>query len=433
MTTTGTSRWQAWAALDPRVWRMALARTINTMGLSLVMAFLGVYMVEERGYPAWAYGVVAMIANLGQSLSNAWAGALSDRIGRRPLITGGLLVRAVVVAALGVQIWLHAPLWSMGLNVVCSSALRGCFEPVAYALVTDVCAPEQRIAAFGLQRMGTNLGWAVGPAMGGVLSLWMPYGAIFLVAAAGLLLAAWVTTSVEDPVRRQARRMADAESIAGRASTAAPADAAADPRESLGRTLGAALRDPLMRSLMAGSVLAALMHTQLFSTFAIFMSDELGLTKAQVGLIYTFNGAAVVLLQIPALSLIRNHGYQRFLTRAPLVAGIGFALVGAAGDLPSAFWGGIAAILVVTCGEVLFDPSHQTAIAAIADPAHRGRAYGVVGFSQMLGVAIAPVLGGGLYDLIGHHHVVMWGCLGAVGLLQALVFRTFVRRYRASH
>ncbi len=429
-----TSRWQAWAALDSRVWRMALARTINTMGLSLVMAFLGVYMVEERGYPAWAYGVVAMIANLGQSVSNAWAGALSDRIGRRPLITGGLLVRAVVIAGLGVQIWLEAPLWSLGLNVVCSSALRGCFEPVAYALVTDVCAPEQRIAAFGLQRMGTNLGWAVGPAMGGVLSLWMPYGAIFLVASVGLLLAAWVTTGVDDPVRRRGRRMADAESIAGRASTAAPADPAAhDPRETLGRTLGSALRDPLMRSLMLGSVLAALMHTQLFSTFSIFMSDGLGLTKAQVGLIYTFNGAAVVLLQIPALGLIGRGGYQRFLTRAPLIAGLGFALVGVLGDSPSAFWGGIGAILVITCGEVLFDPSHQTAIAAIADPAHRGRAYGVVGFSQMIGVAVAPVLGGGLYDLIGTHHVVMWGCLGAIGIVQAVVFRAFVRRYRARH
>src|SRR5215216_6629174 len=100
------SRWQEWRQLDSRVWRMATARAINTMGLSLVMAYLGVYVVEERGYPAWVYGLIALAANLGQSVVNAWAGNLSDRIGRKPLITGALYVRAVVIAGLGTQVFL---------------------------------------------------------------------------------------------------------------------------------------------------------------------------------------------------------------------------------------------------------------------------------------------------------------------------------------
>ena len=37
------------AGLDRRVWQMAFARAISTMGLSLVMAFLGIYIVETRG------------------------------------------------------------------------------------------------------------------------------------------------------------------------------------------------------------------------------------------------------------------------------------------------------------------------------------------------------------------------------------------------
>ena len=45
------------AGLDRRVWQMAFARAVNTMGLSLVMSFLGIYIVETRGYPAWVYGV----------------------------------------------------------------------------------------------------------------------------------------------------------------------------------------------------------------------------------------------------------------------------------------------------------------------------------------------------------------------------------------
>ena len=101
-------------------------------------------------------------------------------------MVGSLVVRAAAIALLGVQILLHAPLWSLALNFVASSALRGCFEPAAYALVADIARPDQRVPAFGLQRMGINLGWAVGPAAGGLLAVVMPYGAVFFFAAAGL-------------------------------------------------------------------------------------------------------------------------------------------------------------------------------------------------------------------------------------------------------
>src|SRR5215831_7244510 len=123
-------------SIDKRVWQMAFARAVNTMGMSLVMSFLGIYVVETRGYPAWVYGLIALAANVGQSLANAWAGNLSDRIGRRPLITNALFVRAGFIALLGTQILLDTPLWTLAINMVISSMLRGCFEPVAYALVS---------------------------------------------------------------------------------------------------------------------------------------------------------------------------------------------------------------------------------------------------------------------------------------------------------
>jgi len=401
---TPTSRWQEWKRLDSRVWRMATARAINTMGLSLVMAYLGVYIVKHRGYPASTYGLIALGANLGQSLVNAWAGNLSDRIGRRPLITGALYVRAFVIAVLGTQVLLHAPLWSLALNMIVSSALRGCFEPVAYALVSDVVTDDQRIAAFSLQRMGTNLGWAVGPAMGGLLATFLPYGIVFYLATAGLFIAARITTAVEDPIGRR---------------PAAPADDA-----TVFTAVREATRDPVMRPLLIGTFLAALMHTQLFSTFAIYMTDHVGVHEDSLGLVYAANGAAVLLLQFPAVGLIHRLGARRLLPWASLLEGFGFALIG----LVAGVAGGVGAIVVITCAEVLFDPSHQTSIAQVADPARRGRAYGVVGFTQMVGVACAPLVGGALLDGIGHHHVAVWALIGCIGAAQAVAFAVFIRR-----
>jgi MFS family permease len=385
---------------------MAFARAVNTMGLSLVMSFLGIYVVETRGYPAWLYGVIALVANLGQSLSSAWAGNLSDRIGRRPLITNALFVRSGVIALLGIQVFLHAPLWSLALNMVIASSLRGCFEPVAYALVADVVKDDQRIAAFGLQRMSTNLGWAVGPALGGVLTLVMPYGLVFLVAAAGMIAAGIVTLFIVDPVAKKI------ESVASRGELRAAL------REASG--------DPLMRLLLTGTFLCALLETQIFSTFGIYMTDGLGLTKADVGLLYTLNGCAVLLLQVPALAVVRRFGIGTVLPWASLFDAIGFGLIG----FGTGFVGGAIAILTLTGAEVLFDPAHQTAIAEVADPARRGRAYGIVAFVQMIGIACAPLLGGVLLDTIGDHHVTMWVLIATIGLAQTLCFLAFVRRRR---
>jgi MFS family permease len=381
---------------------MAFARAVNTMGLSLAMTFLGIYVVETRGYPAWMLGLVLLAANFCQSLSNAWAGNLSDRTGRRPLITGSLLVRSVFIASLGAQIMLDAPLWSLALNMVITSSLRGCFEPVAYALVSDVVRPDQRIAAFGLQRMGTNLGWAVGPALGGTLTLVIPYGAVFFVAAAGMIVAAVVTLSVADPVKRQ------------------PAELASDLRGAL----SSSWRDTRLRLLLVGTVLAALLQTQMFSTFSIFMTDELALSKADVGLLYTLNGVGVLCLQLPAVALVRRLGIATVLPWSSLLDALGFALVGVATGMP----GGALAMITITAGEVLFAPAHQTAIAEIADPTHRGRAYGVVGFAQMVGIAVAPLVGGILFDAIGQHHARMWALIASIGIVQAVCFAAFVRK-----
>lgn len=381
---------------------MAFARVVNTMGLSLVMTFLGIYIVEERGYPAWLYGLVALVANLAQSLSNAWAGALSDRIGRRPLITGSLLVRSVFIAALGTQILLEAPLWSLALNMVITSALRGCFEPVSYALVSDVCTDKQRIAAFGLQRMGTNLGWAVGPALGGILSLLINYGAVFYISAAGMIVAAIVTMRIVDPIRATTEKR----------------------HENVLRSLGEAIRHPSLKLLMAGTFLAALIATQMYSTFSIFLVDELSLSKADIGVLYTLNGIGVLLLQLPAIAIVKRLGIATVLPWASLFDALGFAMVGLATGVP----GAALAMVIITSSEVMFAPAHQTAIAEVADPAHRGRTYGVVGFAQIAGVAAAPLVGGLLLDATGHHHLTMWALIACIGIAQALYFVAFTKR-----
>jgi predicted MFS family arabinose efflux permease len=309
------------------------------------MSFLGIYVINDRGYSAKWYG------------------------------------------ALGAQILLDAPIAGIAVTFIVSSSLRGCFEPVAYAMCTDLARLDQRTAAFGLQRMGTNLGWALGPALGGLLATVVPYGAVFFLASAGLLGAAALCFRIEH---------------AG--------GSAVLERVPLRGALREAVGHPPMLALLGATVLFALAHTQMFTLLTVYLSDELALSKFSIGIIYAVNGSLVLLLQWPALGAIKRFGIVRVLPIAALVFALGFLLVGVAAGLV----GGMCAIAVITAGEVLFAPAHQTAAAQSGDAARLGKSFGLVSWAQTVGIAFAPLLGGTLFDAIRDRHLLLWSVIAGL-------------------
>jgi MFS family permease len=388
-----------YARLDRRIWVMAGVRAINTMGLALAMAFMAIYLVDDRGLAASIYGLIYLVANLLQSLSQAWAGELSDRYGRRGIMVGALLIRSLVIAGIGALVLADAPIWLIACVLVVSATLRGCFDPVAYALVADVADPKMRVAAYGLQRMGTNLGWAIGPALGGLMAAVIHYGYVFFIAAGFLVAAAVATARIRDP-GHQAGPGGDA------------------PTVSVRDGLTAALRRSDVTLLLVCSLLFAVVHVQLFSTMSVYGAGELSLSKADLGIAYTFNGLIVLALQIPAVGAIDRMGTGRALVAGSLLYTAAYASIGFAVGLPHI----VMAVSVLTVGEVLVAPAHQAAAASLGDRKRMGRAFGLLGLAQMVGVAIAPLFGGVLFDAARDRPLVMWGAIAGVAAVMALAF-----------
>jgi len=115
--------------------------------------------VAEVGVLAAAYPAVWGLAQVG-------TGALSDRIGRKGLIAGGMLVQAgaivLMAAASTFELWLlAAALLGLGTAMV---------YPTLLAAIADVAAPGWRGAAVGVYRLWRDLGFAVGAVLAGVLA-----------------------------------------------------------------------------------------------------------------------------------------------------------------------------------------------------------------------------------------------------------------------
>jgi MFS family permease len=129
---------------------------------------LGQIGILAATYPAvWAVGQVA-------------TGALSDRLGRKPLIAAGMLVQAgaIAVIALGstFTVWLVASA-ALGLGTAM-------VYPTLLATIADVAGPAWRGSAIGVYRLWRDLGFAIGALLAGVTAdlLGMP-AAIIAIAA----------------------------------------------------------------------------------------------------------------------------------------------------------------------------------------------------------------------------------------------------------
>jgi MFS family permease len=393
---------RAYAGLDRRIWTLAAVRGANTMGLSLVLSFMGLYLVTQRGVSGLHYGLIYFTANICQALTSTYAGQLSDRIGRRRLMVSTLLARALVIASLGALVLARASVPVLAAVIIVSASLRGGFEPIASAVVADVATPADRVAAFGLQRMGINLGWAVGPALGGFLASIIDYGDVFFCAVIPLFISAMVMARLEEPP----------------AAATAPS---AENRISLRAALAeAAARGELMLLLVCALVFSTV-HIQLFATMSLYAKSELGLVEKQIGLLYTINGVLVILLQVPAVAIIRRLGAERALVTGCVIYSGAFLLIGAAGGAQLLAF----AVVVATSGEVVLTPAQESTVAELSDPARLGRAFGLYGTMQMIGVAFAPLVGGIIYDHLRHAPMAMWGTLAALSLILALGYARF--------
>jgi DHA1 family tetracycline resistance protein-like MFS transporter len=147
----------------------------------LILDFLGGKMTSASDWNGWFTFVFAIM----QFFFSPVLGVLSDRFGRRPVIllsNLGLGLDYVVMAMAPSLSWLF-----LGRII---SGITTASIPTAMAYIADVTPKEKRAGAFGLIGVGFGIGFAFGPALGGLLSHFDPRIAFWV--AAGLSLANWL-------------------------------------------------------------------------------------------------------------------------------------------------------------------------------------------------------------------------------------------------
>jgi DHA1 family tetracycline resistance protein-like MFS transporter len=148
-------------------------RTLGFVFLTVFLDLLGAgilipimpYLVRQFRTDAFTVGMLSVAFSAAQFVAAPVLGALSDRVGRRPVLIFSILGSAFGYFLFG---WAGS-LWVMFLARVIDGATGGNIS-TAMAAIADTSAPEDRAKNFGLIGMAFGLGFIIGPALGGVLS-----------------------------------------------------------------------------------------------------------------------------------------------------------------------------------------------------------------------------------------------------------------------
>ena len=380
---------------DRRLWVLFVARLIVAAGFGAAMPFVSLYLYRELGVSMTVVGTIMLISAVISSVGRIIGGELADRIGRKPLITVTMAVRTILFLVMAYVIHVRAPLLAIASAFLAVRFVGAMTQPGISAMVADVVDSKRRVEAFGVLRIGTNAGWAAGPALGGFL-LTVSYSSLFLLTAATsligfILVVLFTTESIR--VREQERFKL--------------------------RSVLATARDRRFLVFCAFSVLLFLVMGQFASTLSVFSTEFVGISEVQLGFVYTLNGVIVVLLQWPAALLGGRIGARRALALGCLFFALGYLSVAVA---PSFGWLA-GSMILITLGEVVFSPSAMTSVAEMAPEGKMGRYMGFFGLTEALGWSAGPFIGGFLLDAYATRPLILWGVIAAIGVVAGLGFR----------
>lgn len=367
----------------------------------MAFPFFAIYLNQRRGVPMTWVGGFLSLSLLANALAQAVGGELSDHWGRRRVMVCSLACRTALLAALAWAVAREASFGALAGLHVAHGFLAHLFDPAARSWIADVTRGHERLRAFGWLRIGTNLGWAVGPALGGFFAERSYAGLFWAGVVASALTLGLVSLCIRD----------------------AP-EFTANPSVGVRDFLKAADSRTFLSFCLASALLSVAM-AQMVVALSVHATEIMGLDNTKVGLLFSLNGLMVVLLQHPLTEALQGFKITSGLGLGSALYAVGYGAIGWAHGFPQL----LGLMSVVTLGEILVSPGLSTLAANLAEEDAKGRYMGFHGLFMQLGSALGPLLGGAaLEHLSPRSPGIPWILTGGLAAGSGLWFLTLRSR-----
>jgi Arabinose efflux permease len=371
----------SYRGLSRPAWMLALVMLVNRTG-AMVLPFLGIYMTQALGFSVPEVGIVLACFGLGAVTGSVLGGWLTDRF-------GNFWVQAMSLL-LSVPLFLVVPFFttvgSLAAVIYLLSVITESFRPANSVSVARYAKPENITRAFSLNRMAINLGFSVGPALGGFLASisynWIFYGNALGAFAASLIFMGSFYRRKGHPSR----------------NTDQPATATAAPARS-------PYRDWTFLVFSLLCCIYAICFFQLLSTLPLFYQKAYALNEQHVGVILGFSGIVVVVFEMLLVHIAeRRLSYASSIFWGTALCAVSFALL----PIPTGYWILYVSIFLLSISEILAMPFMASVAVRRASRQTQGAYMGLNALAFSAAHVFSPFLGTQIADTFGFN-TLWWG------------------------
>lgn len=380
--------------LSKESWMLALVMLINRAG-SMVLPFLGVYMTDHLKFSIENTGIVLSFFGIGSVIGSWLGGFITDRIGEYRVQYLSLL--------LSVPLFCMIPLFKTEIGVatiiLLQSIVSDSFRPANSVAITKYAKPENITRAFSLNRMAINLGFSIGPALGGILSAisyeFLFFSNAFTALVAGILYIVFFRKR-NILAKLKARKVQEAIEI---------------------KKENSPYRDGKFLVYCFFCMLFSICFFQLFSTLTIFYKDTAHLSQQSIGYILGYSGFLVVLLEMGLVQVAEKYfSLAVTMLLGTFICGFAYAMLGFDHSILIL----VISMSLLCVGEIWALPFMSTITALRSGKNNKGAYMGLNGISFSIAFIVTPTLGTFIAERFGF--TILWIGTGVLATIIAIAF-----------
>jgi len=377
-------------------WTVFTIITLNSVGWSATIPFLAVYLSSVRNVPLATIGAVYLVAGLLSLASQLLGGRWTDSVGPKRVMLAGYFFSVVSALVLSYLIGVNADTNLILVVYPVFNFLRGVSQPAASALVANNEIKNLR-TGLSLLSIAGNLGFAIGPALGGILAQTINYSSVFLLSA-----AVPAVTSVITMMSIKGGRLSGP--VAAGLRTSSALHWSAD-------------RNLILFVLLTLGGYIAIGYE--IAPISVYVQSFLSFSPEEIGYLFATNGLVIVILQLPLSALFFRAKKLVY----PVVVSCGFAALSfVIGGVSSTFFEWEIVMVILTLGEIFLTVPSQTVLTLFSSAENRGTFQGYFAAASGGGRSLAAFIGLYSFQLFAADPPLGWYAIAVFTAVLALGF-----------
>ncbi len=339
--------------LSHEIWLLALVTFVNRAG-AMVIPFLSLYLINVEGFDLPHVGWIMSCFGLGSLVGTYFGGRLTDSIGFYKVILFSLFFGGIGF----ILLQFIDSFYGFCIGIFLLTLMTDSGRPAIFVAADTYSRPENLTRSITLIRLAINLGFSVGPLIGGLIIAHINYSSLFWIDGLSCIVASLSVIGLLKPKKQKDKKI---------------------PKEIVIKEGVPPYLNKLFMLFFVIMVANSLAFVQYFSVMPIYYEKVHFLTEDIIGWLLFINGATIVLFEMPLIGWLDRKKVSKTMATfwGIFLLGLSFLVL----NLTN--WSGVLviAMFLMTLGEMIGYPFSNSLALEMAPKGRKGSYMGLYSMS----------------------------------------------------